>query len=148
MAGRREIEPRREDGQRSRATQAAGIAFLVTAVAGVGYLLYDQSTRLLICYETNVTLSDQNYVDIMIRDIVKNGDHGGRAYANRLDYLGDKTECCTIERVPDTVAEGRPGKREVSVSAKYFNTAMKDYVFIQRRYDACGHASAKPLTAG
>lgn len=139
---------REEDGGRGRVAQAAGIAFLVAGTLGVGVLLYVQSTRLLICYETNTTLPDAAYVDIMIRDIVKNGDHGGRAYANRLDYLGDRTECCTIERVAGTVAEGRTGKREIAVSAKYFNTARKDYFLIERRYDACGHASAKPLTAG
>jgi len=139
---------RQEDQPMSRRTQAATVAFFGLAVLGAGFLIYEQSTRLLVCYETNATLPDEAYVDIMIRDIVKNGDHGGRAYANRLDYLGDKTECCTIERVPSPIAEGRPGRREVSVSAKYFNTAMKDYFSIERRYDACGHASAKPMTAG
>ena len=84
----------------SRRTQAATVAFFGLAVLGAGFLIYEQSTRLLVCYETNATLPDEAYVDIMIRDIVKNGDHGGRAYANRLDYLGDKTECCTIERCP------------------------------------------------
>lgn len=139
---------RHEDERKGRAARAATIAFFATTVVGAAYLIYDQSTRLLICYETNATLSDDAYVDIMIRDIVKNGDHGGRAYANRLEYLGDKTECCTIERVPSAVAEGRPGKREVAVSAKYYNTTMKNYFFIERRYDACGHASGKPMTAG
>ena len=139
---------RQEDQPMSRRTQTAAVAFFALAVMGAGYLIYEQSTRLLVCYETNATLPDEAYVDIMIRDIVRNGDHGGRAYANRLDYLGDKTECCTIERVPSAVTEGRPGKREVSVSAKYFNTTMQDYFFIERRYDACGHASSKPMTAG
>ncbi|MCJ2034790.1 hypothetical protein [Methylobacterium sp. J-068] len=142
MADRHDVE------ERGWATRSAGIAFVVTAVVGVGCLIYVQSTRLLICHETNATLSDEAYIDIMIRDIVKNGDHGGRAYATRLDYLGDRTECCTIDRVPSAVSEGRPVKREVSVSAKYFNTTMKDYFAIERRYDACGHASAKPMTAG
>jgi hypothetical protein len=137
-----------DERPRGWAAQAAAVAVFAAVVAGAGYLIYERSTRLLICYETNATLPDEAYVDIMIRDIVKNGDHGGRAYANRLDYLGDKTECCTIERVPSAVTEGRPGKREVSVSAKYFNTTMQDYFFIERRYDACGHASSKPMTAG
>jgi hypothetical protein len=139
---------RQDDRPMNRRTQVATIAFFALAVVGAGYLIYAQSTRLLVCYETNATLPDEAYIDIMIRDIVKNGDHGGRAYANRLDYLGDKTECCTIERVPSATTEGRPVRREVSISAKYYNTALKDYVFIQRRYDACGHASAKPMTAG
>lgn len=142
------MRERDEDEKKGRAARGAGIAFLVAAFLGAGALLYVQSTRLLICYETNATLSDDAYVDIMIRDIVRNGDHGGRAYANRLEYLGDRTACCTIERVPSAAAEGQPAKREVAVSAKYFNTARKDYFLIERRYDACGHASAKPMTAG
>ncbi|KQP83061.1 hypothetical protein [Methylobacterium sp. Leaf117] len=139
---------RQDERPMGRGTRAAGIAFFTTAVLGAGYLIYEQSTRLLVCYETNATLSDDAYVDIMIRDIVKNGDHGGRSYASKLAYLEDKTACCTIERVPSALIEGRPVKREVSVSARYFNTTMQDYFFIERRYDACGHASSKPMTAG
>lgn len=139
---------RAEDERKGWPAQAAAIAVFATVIAGAGYLLYERSTRLLICYETNATLPDEAYVDIMIRDIVKNGDHGGRAYANRVEYLEDKTECCTIERVPSAIVEGRTGRREVAVSAKYYNTGMKDYFFIERRYDACGHASGKPMTAG
>jgi len=139
---------RQDERATNRRARAATIAFFALALIGAGYLIYAQSTRLLVCYETNATLPDQAYIDIMIRDIVKNGDYGGRAYANRLDYLADKTECCTLERVPSPITEGRPVRREVSISAKYYNTAMKDYLFIQRRYDACGHASSKPMTAG
>lgn len=126
----------------------AGLALLAVAIAGSAYQLYAYSKTMLVCYETNTTLADQTFVDIMIADIVKNGDHGGRAYPNKLAYLDDRTECCTLERITLNAHEGKPARREVSISAKYFNTALQDYVVIQRRFDACGHASAKPLTAG
>lgn len=134
-------------GQRN-AAGVAGLALLAVAVMGWAYELYAYSKTILICYETNATLADQTFVDIMIADIVKNGDYGGRAYPNKLAYLGDQTECCTIERITLNAHEGKPARREVSVSAKYFNTALQNYVAIQRRFDACGHATAKPLTAG
>lgn len=128
--------------------RVAGGVVLAAAIASSTYGLFAYSKTILICYETNATLADQTFVDIMIGDIVKNGDHGGRAYPSKLAYLDDRTECCTIERITLNAHEGKPARREVSVSAKYFNTALQDYVAIQRRFDACGHAAAKPLTAG
>ena len=132
-------------GQRA---QIAGAAFLGLAVLGGLYAATVYSGRMMICHETNSSLTDQNFIDIMVGNIVREGDHGGRAYGSRVDYLGDRTECCTIERITDMLPSGVPGKPEVSVSAKYFNTTRKDYVLIQRRFDACGHPASKPLTAG
>ncbi|MCJ2084354.1 hypothetical protein [Methylobacterium sp. J-090] len=136
------------DEPRERRAQIAGAAFLVLAVLGAVCAATVYSSRIMVCHETNSYLTDQNYIDIMIANIVREGDHGGRAYGNGLDYLGDRTECCLIERITDRLPSGTPGKPEVSVSAKYFNTTRQDYVLIQRRFDACGHAASKPLTAG
>lgn len=136
-----------QDAQ-DRRVQIAGVAFLGLVTLGGVYAVAVYSGRLMVCHETNSSLTDQNFIDIMIGNIVREGDHGGRAYGNRLDYLDDRTECCTIERITDRLPSGAPGKPEVSVSAKYFNTTRKDYVLIQRRFDACGHAASKPLTAG
>ena len=60
--------------------------------------------------------------------------------------VAHKATSKNLRLVDRAIAEGRPGRREVAVSAKYYNTAMRDYFLIERRYDACGHASAKPMT--
>lgn len=137
-----------QDEPREQRVQIAGAVFLALAVVGAVGAGTVYSGRIMVCHENNSYLTDQNYIDIMIGNIVREGDHGGRAYGNTLDYLGDRTECCTIERITDRLPSGALGKPEVSVSAKYFNTIRQDYVVIQRRFDACGHAASKPLTAG
>lgn len=138
----------RQDEPREQRVRMAGAVFLGLAVVGAVCAGTVYSDRIMVCHETNRYLTDQNYIDIMIANIVREGDHGGRAYGNTVDYLGDRTECCIIERITDRLPSGAPGKPEVSVTAKYFNTIRQDYVVIQRRFDACGHAASKPLTAG
>ena len=137
-----------DDTQKTMITNAAALLGVAMLTVLAGLYIYKNSNKDFLCYETNSYLNDQDYIEIMIRTIVLEGDQGGKTYRSREDYLGDDTECCKVLRDKGKTYLGLVSKPEVYVSAKYYNPAFREYMFIQRHFDACGHRSSGSLKSG